>query len=97
MTKNYFIKKYASEMELNQDEARGIIDSVLDGMIQCVRENGEFVYPGFGRLYGKKKIGYTATSNLTGEEFTVPEKYVTRFTPYECLNAAVTEYYDNIQ
>ena len=81
MTKNEIAIRIAEEMDINQTEAKRIVQLVLDGVIDVLVTEGRFELRNFGVFEVKTRKARKARNPRTGVEVMVPEMKAVTFKP----------------
>jgi DNA-binding protein HU-beta len=70
-------------------QAERAVDSVVDAIINTLKEGGEVSVAGFGIFSTKQRAARTARNPKTGEPVDVPAMRVPKFRPAKALKDAV--------
>ena len=79
MTKAQMVTALAEKTGLSKKEVSGFFDTLSEMAYDEVKNNGEFVLPGFGKLVKTKRKARKGRNPATGEEITIPAKTVVKF------------------
>jgi len=81
MTKNDIALMIAKEMDIQQTEAKRVVQQVLDGIIEVLASEGRFELRNFGVFEVKIRKPRKARNPRTGVEVMVPERKTITFKP----------------
>lgn len=81
MTKQEFIDKLAKKADLSKKDARNVVDSALDLIIDQVKKNNKVTLTGFGTFEARKQKATQRINPQTGRKMNVPAKNVPKFRP----------------
>lgn len=81
MTKTEIANKVAAELQINQIQAKQIIQMVLDEIIETVASEGRLELRNFGVFDVRTRKPRRARNPRTGEEVMVPERKSVTFKP----------------
>jgi len=81
MTKQEFIDKLAKKADLSKKDARNVVDSALDLIIDQVKRNNKVTLTGFGTFEARKQKATQRINPQTGRKMNVPAKNVPKFRP----------------
>ncbi len=81
MTKQEFIDKLADKADLSKKDARDVVDSALDLIVQQVKKNNKVTLTGFGTFEARKQKATQRINPQTGRKMNVPAKNVPKFRP----------------
>lgn len=81
MTKNDIALRIAKEMDIQQTEAKRVVQLVLDSIIDVVASEGRFELRNFGVFEVKTRKPRKARNPRTGVEVMVPEMKTVTFKP----------------
>ncbi len=79
MTQTQLVKAIAEHGEINNKQAKAILDHLAATAIAEVKKNGMFVLPGIGRLVRQDRKARTGRNPATGETIKIPAKKVVKF------------------
>jgi DNA-binding protein HU-beta len=79
MTQTQLVRALAEHGEINNKQAREILDHLAATAISEVKKNGMFVLPGIGRLVRVDRKARTGRNPATGETIKIPAKKVVKF------------------
>lgn len=74
--------------DLKKTEVKQIVDDVMDYIIAGVVEQGEFKWPGFGKIVVKERKARMGRNPRTGEAIKIPKKKVLKFSPAKAFKDA---------
>ena len=81
MTKQEFIDKLAKQADLSKKDARNVVDSALDLIIDQVKKKNKVTLTGFGTFEARKQKATQRINPQTGRKMNVPAKNVPKFRP----------------
>ena len=81
MTKQEFIDKLAKKANLSKKDARNVVDSALDLIVEQVKKNNKVTLTGFGTFEARKQKATQRINPQTGRKMNVPAKNVPKFRP----------------
>jgi len=81
MTKQEFIDKLAKKANLSKKDARSVVDSALDLIVDQVKKNNKVTLTGFGTFEARKQKATQRINPQTGRKMNVPAKNVPKFRP----------------
>lgn len=81
MTKQEFIDKLAKKADLSKKDARNVVDSALDLIVEQVKKNNKVTLTGFGTFEARKQKATQRINPQTGRKMNVPAKNVPKFRP----------------
>ncbi len=81
MTKQEFIDKLAKKADLSKKDARDVVDSALDLIVEQVKKNNKVTLTGFGTFEARKQKATQRINPQTGRKMNVPAKNVPKFRP----------------
>lgn len=81
MTKQEFIDKLAKKADLSKKDARNVVDSALDLIIEQVKKKNKVTLTGFGTFEARKQKATQRINPQTGRKMNVPAKNVPKFRP----------------
>ena len=79
MTQSEVINHFAEKFELKRAQARELFDELANLASSEVKENGEFVLPGFGKLVLSERKAREGRNPQTGETIQIPAKTTLKF------------------
>merc|ERR1711934_909924 len=88
---NIYRRCLARETPVSMKFVETLCDDVFNNIEEEVKQNGRFMYSGFGTFSKVKKNAYTARNPRTGEPIEVPEKYSIKFRPAKRLKESFQE------
>lgn len=81
MTKQEFIDKLAKKAGLSKKDARNVVDSALDLIVDQVKKKNKVTLTGFGTFEARKQKATQRINPQTGRKMNVPAKNVPKFRP----------------
>lgn len=91
MNKKIFIEKLAPKLNVNQDEARIILNSVLEVCAEIFHEHKTLRLVGFGTFHKKDRKARLGRNPKTGEPIDIPERTVITFKASELLEKSIND------
>ena len=79
MTQSEVINHFAEKFELKRTQAKEIFDELANLASSEVKENGEFVLPGFGKLVRSERKAREGRNPATGDTIQIPAKTTLKF------------------
>ena len=79
MTKNQILAALAEKTEMSKKEVGEFFDTLAELAYSEVKNNGEFVLPGFGKLVKAHRKARMGRNPATGEEIQIKAKTVVKF------------------
>ncbi|HYE64068.1 MAG TPA: HU family DNA-binding protein [Pyrinomonadaceae bacterium] len=79
MTQSEVINHFAEKFELKRAQAKEFFDELANLASREVKENGEFVLPGFGKLVRSERKAREGRNPATGETIQIPAKTTLKF------------------
>ena len=79
LTQSEVINHFAEKFALKRAQAKEYFDELANLASQEVKENGEFVLPGFGKLVLSERKAREGRNPATGETITIPAKTTLKF------------------
>jgi len=79
MTKTQIMSALAEETGLSKKEVTTVVETMVDMAYKEVKKEGEFTFPGLGKLVKVKRKARKGRNPATGEEIDIPAKTVTKF------------------
>lgn len=95
MTKNDIAVQIAKEMDINQTDAKRVVQMVLDGITDVLASEGRFELRNFGIFEVVTRKPRKARNPRTGEEVMVPERKTISFKPGLMMGQRVENYAGN--
>ncbi len=92
-TKVDLIKRISREFNLPSQEARKIVQMVLDGIIEGAIETGRVEIRRFGTFKIQHRSARVARNPRTNEELRLPPRYVLTFEPSDIVTEKVAKRY----
>ena len=91
MNKKIFIEKLAPKLNVNQDEARIILNGVLEVCAEIFHEYKTLRLVGFGTFHKKDRKARLGRNPKTGEPVDIPERTVVTFKASELLEKSIND------
>ena len=79
MTKSQLLTTLAETTGLSKKDVGGFLDELASLAYKEVKNDGEFVLPGFGKLVKVNRKARMGRNPATGEEIKIPAKTVVKF------------------
>ena len=79
MTKSQMLAAMAEKTEMSKKDVDAFFDTLTELAYSEVRENGEFVLPGFGKMVKANRKAREGRNPATGETIQIPAKTVVKF------------------
>jgi len=79
MTKSQLLTTLAEKTELSKKDVTNLMDELTALAYKEVKDSGEFVLPGFGKLVKAHRKARMGRNPATGEEIKIPAKTVVKF------------------
>ena len=79
MTQSEVINHFAEKFELKRTQAKEIFDELANLASSEVKNNGEFVLPGFGKLVRSERKAREGRNPATGDTIQIPAKTTLKF------------------
>ena len=79
MTKSELSSHIADKAGITKKAANDIIDELADVAYKETKKNGQFTFPGIGKLVVDKRKARTGRNPATGESIKIPAKKVVKF------------------
>lgn len=79
MTQSEVINHFAEKFDLKRTQVKEFFDELADLAAREVKENGEFVLPGFGKLVRSERKAREGRNPATGETIQIPAKTALKF------------------
>ncbi|HYO62316.1 MAG TPA: HU family DNA-binding protein [Pyrinomonadaceae bacterium] len=79
MSQSEVINHFAEKFELKRAQARELFDELANLASSEVKNNGEFVLPGFGKLVLSERKAREGRNPQTGETIQIPAKTTLKF------------------
>ncbi|MCM3443957.1 MULTISPECIES: HU family DNA-binding protein [Bacillaceae] len=89
MNKTELINEVASRSELSKKDATKAVDSVLDVLLDTLKEGDKVQLIGFGNFEVKERAARKGRNPQTGEEIEIQASKVPSFSPGKQLKDAV--------
>ena len=79
MTKSELLNALAEKTELTRSQVSGFLDAMMELAYKEVKQAGEFVVPGIGKLVKVHRKERMGRNPATGESIKIPAKTVVKF------------------
>ncbi|MCK5416056.1 HU family DNA-binding protein [Candidatus Parcubacteria bacterium] len=89
MTKSQLMTYMAEKTDLSKKQTVEIFDELATIAYSEVKQNGEFVLPGFGKLVKVRRKARMGRNPATGETIKIPAKTVVKFRLAKAAKEAV--------
>lgn len=89
MTKSQLMSELAAKLNVSKKEATMFVETLVDMALKHVKQEGEFVLPGMGKLVKVKRAARMGRNPATGEEIKIPAKTVVKFRVTKAAKEAV--------
>ncbi len=93
-TKKDIVKAIADELQLTQKMARGVVQRMLNAIVDALVTDERIELRNFGVFAVKRRAARTARNPKTGDSVVVPEKLVVTFKPGKVMEARIQELED---
>jgi DNA-binding protein HU-beta len=89
MTKTELLVALAQSTQTDKKTARAFLDTLGTLAYKEIKENGEFVLPGFGKLVKQKRKARTGVNPKTMQKIKIPAKTALKFRVAKAATNAV--------
>ncbi len=79
MTKSETLQALADKLGKTRKEAGEILDAIIALAVAETKKNGEFTFPGLGKLQKKHRDARMGRNPATGASISIPAKTVLKF------------------
>ena len=79
LTKSTLLQTIAQETDTDRKTAAFFLDVITDIALREVKKNGEFTFPGIGKLVKQKRTARMGRNPKTGETIKIAAKTVVKF------------------
>jgi DNA-binding protein HU-beta len=79
MSQSDVVNHFANKFSMKRTQAKELFEELSNLAAQEVRENGEFILPGFGKLVLSKRKAREGRNPATGETIQIPAKTTLKF------------------
>jgi DNA-binding protein HU-beta len=79
MTQSEVINHFAEKFSLKRTQAKELFDELASLASNEVKDNGEFVLPGFGKLVRSERKAREGRNPATGDTIQIPAKTTLKF------------------
>ena len=97
MSKEILVNKIVESCGTTKKEAALMLDTVLDVIVEAIKENDDLTIYGFGKFVKKHKEAHTGRNPKTGEEIPITARRVVTFRPGQKLKARVDAFKGEVQ
>lgn len=91
MNKATLINFIAENADITKKDAKGMLDLVLEGIMNGIEQDRKVSLLGFGNFTLAERAARKGRNPLTGEELDIPAKVVVKFKPSANLKTAVAD------
>jgi len=81
MTKQEFIERLAKKAKLSKKDARAVVDTALELIVDRVKRKDKVTLTGFGTFEARQQKATQRINPQTGRKMNVPAKLVPKFRP----------------
>jgi len=81
MTKQEFIERLAKKAKLSKKDARAVVDTALELIVDRVKRKEKVTLTGFGTFEARQQKATQRINPQTGRKMNVPAKLVPKFRP----------------
>ncbi len=89
MTKSQLLSALAEATTLSKKDVANLLEKMVELAYREVKNNGEFVVPGVGKLVKVKRKARLGRNPATGEQIQIPAKTVVKFRVAKAAKEAV--------
>lgn len=89
MTKSQILAELAEKTGLNKKDVTNLMDKMTELAYSEVKNSGEFIVPGIGKLVKVDRKARKGRNPATGEEIQIPAKTVVKFRVAKAAKEAV--------
>lgn len=89
MTKSQLLSALAEASGMNKKQVGEFLEKMVEMAYREVKNNGEFVLPGLGKLVKVKRQARLGRNPATGEQIQIPAKTVVKFRVAKAAKEAV--------
>jgi DNA-binding protein HU-beta len=79
LTKSALLQTIAQETDTDRKTAAFFLEVITESALREVKKNGEFTWPGVGKLVKQKRKPRMGHNPKTGEKIKIPAKTVVKF------------------
>jgi DNA-binding protein HU-beta len=79
MSQSEVVNHFAEKYELKRAQVKELFEELANLAVSEVKENGEFVLPGFGKLVLSQRQAREGRNPQTGETIQIPAKTTAKF------------------
>jgi len=95
VTKRELVRSVVEALDINQTQAKTIVQRVLDTVLATLAATGRVELRNFGVFEVKRRPARKARNPLTGEKVDVPEKDVVTFKPGKVMQQRIERLTDS--
>lgn len=82
MTKQEFIDTVHKSMDgRTKKETAEVVQATFDAVVDAIKDDGKFTYPGFGTFYLKERAARQGRNPQTGQRIRIPPSKSVNFKP----------------
>ena len=89
MTKSELLNHLAEKAEMSRKQVTALIEAMTELAYREVKANGEFTFPGVGKLVKKHRDARMGRNPATGAQISIPAKTVLKFRVSKAAKDAV--------
>ena len=89
MTKSQMLATMAEKTEMSKTDVNDFLEKLVELAYSEVKNNGEFVLPGFGKFVKVNRKAREGRNPATGESIHIPAKTVVKFRVAKAAKEAV--------
>ncbi len=90
MSQSEVLGHFAEKFEMKRTKVKEIFDELSALAVSEVKQNGEFVLPGFGKLVRAERKAREGRNPATGETITIPAKTSVKFRLSKAMKDSIT-------
>jgi DNA-binding protein HU-beta len=79
MSQSEVVNHFAEKFELKRAQVKELFEELANLAVREVKENGEFVLPGFGKMVLSERKAREGRNPQTGETIQIPAKIALKF------------------
>ncbi len=79
MTKTQLLQALADQLGKSKKEVSDMLDAIVQMAYATTKKEGEFTFPGIGKLIKKRRDARQGRNPATGETIQIPAKTVIKF------------------
>lgn len=89
MSKSQLVSFLAQETGLTKASAKDVLDAIARIAVSETKKNGQFVFPGIGKLVKAHRKARVGRNPQTGETIKIPAKTVVKFRVAKAVKDAI--------